>query len=271
MLLGGFDGLHLGHRFLLSRAKSSGLPVGVMTIFGGKETQSLFTRTERRDIFKRNGADFIFELPFAEIKDLSPERFLAIVKEKFNVKLFICGEDFRFGVKAAGTPAFLKEYGQVCVETYPLVMKNGGKVSSTTIKNALKRGDVLGANQLLEEEFFLLGEVVKDRQIGRTIGFPTANVLYPQEKFPLKIGVYETETEVDGKTYRGITNYGARPTFDDTTVLTETYLDGFAGDLYGKTVKIKFRRFLRDVQKFENTQALQEQLEKDIGRVRKGD
>lgn len=271
LLLGGFDGLHLGHRYLLSRAKRSGLPVGIMTIFDGKHTQSLFTEAERRDIFARNGADFVFELPFSEIKALSPEEFLNILQEKFPIKRFICGEDFRFGAQAAGTPAYIREWGQVCVESYPLVTVDGEKVSSTAIKKALSLGETERAKFLLEEDFFLLGEVVKDRQVGRTIGFPTANIFYPKEKFPLKVGVYETETEVDGKTYRGITNYGARPTFDNETVLTETYLDGFEGDLYGKTLKVGFKRFLRDIQKFERVELLQKQLETDIGRVRNHD
>ena len=268
LLLGGFDGLHLGHRFLLSNAKRKGLPVGVMTIFGGKDGQSLFTAKERRLLFMESGADFSFELPFFEIKNLTPSEFLSVLRENFHLNNLICGEDFRFGFNATGTPTFLKERGQVCVETYPLREVNGEKVSSSTVKTALKLGEVEQANALLETPYFLLGEVVKDRQIGRTIGFPTANVFYPKEKFPLKIGVYETETVVDGVVYRGITNYGARPTFHDDTVLTETYLDGFSGDLYGKTLRIGFKRFLRDVKKFESVEGLKAQLQEDIGRVR---
>lgn len=268
LLLGGFDGLHLGHRFLLSNAKRKGLPVGVMTIFGGKDGQSLFTAKERRLLFMESGADFSFELPFSEIKNLTPSEFLNVLRKKFHLNTLICGEDFRFGLHAAGTPTFLKERGQVCVETYPLCEMNGEKVSSSTVKTALKAGEVERANALLETPYFLLGEVVQDRQIGRTIGFPTANIFYPKEKFPLKIGVYETETVIDGVVYRGITNYGARPTFHDDTVLTETYLDGFSGDLYGKTLRIAFKRFLRDVKKFESVEELQAQLQEDIRRVR---
>lgn len=271
LLLGGFDGLHLGHRFLLSRAKRSGLPVGIMTIFGGKDGQSLFTEKERRTLFFESGVDFCLELSFSEIKHLTPDIFLELLRERFQIKLFVCGEDFRFGIGATGTPAFLKEQGQVCVESYPLLTLDGEKVSSSTVKNALSAGEIERANSLLETPFFLLGEVVKDRQVGRTIGFPTANVFYPKEKFPLKIGVYETETEVDGVIYRGITNYGTRPTFEDDTLLTETYLDGFEGDLYGKTIKIKFKRFMRPLKKFENAEALKAQLEEDIRRVRNYD
>ncbi len=270
MLVGGFDGFHLGHRRLLSCAKQSGLPVGVMTIVGGKE-KPLFTFEEREMIFKKAGADFVFELPFSEIKDLSPQEFLGILLSEFHVKVFVCGEDFRFGKMASGTPEDLKGGNRVRVEMQKLVTVDGVKVSSNEIKNLLKQGDVEKANRLLEEPFFLTGEVVEDRKIGRTIGFPTANIEYAKEKFPLKQGVYETLVEVDGVCYKGITNYGARPTFDNERVLTETYLDGFYGDLYGKKLTVAFVRFLREIRKFDSAQDLKAQLQEDIRRVRTND
>ena len=271
MLLGGFDGLHLGHRQLLARAKESGLPVGVMTIVGGKGQNHLFTFAEREYIFKESGADFVFELPFGEIKDLTAAEFVRLLCAEFSPQVFVCGEDFRFGAGAQGNAQTLKGMDTVRVEVLPLVEKNGEKISSSTVKKHLERGDVQTANALLGENFFLLGEVVKDRQIGRTLGFPTANVLYPSEKFPLKKGVYETKITVGGDTYRGITNYGARPTFDNDRVVTESYLDGFDGDLYGKTIKVEFVRYLRKIQKFDGVEKLKAQLATDIGRVRNYD
>lgn len=271
MLLGGFDGLHLGHRFLLSRAKASGLPVGLMTIVGGKSDGNLFTFSEREKIFRENGVDFVFELPFAEIKDLTPTEFLGVLLREFQPKLFVCGEDFRFGARAAGTPETLKAQGQVGVESYPLVQYQGEKVSSTAIKRHLSAGETEKANALLGEEFFLIGEVVRDRQVGRTMGFPTANIVYPKEKYALKTGVYETRVTLDGKDYKGITNYGARPTFDDRTVVTETYLDGFDGDLYGCTLCVRFVRFLREIRKYGGAEELKAQLTEDIRRVREND
>ena len=271
MLLGGFDGLHLGHRQLLSRAKKSGLPVGVMTIVGAKGQKSLFTFAERENIFAKSGADFVFELPFAEIKDLSADQFIRLLQTEFSPKIFVCGEDFRFGAGAKGDAEKLNGMDTVRVEVLPLVEINGEKVSSKTVKQHLEKGDVAMASTLLGESFFLLGEVVKDRQVGRTLGFPTANILYPSDKFPLKKGVYETRITIERDTYRGITNYGARPTFDNDVVLTETYLDGFDGDLYGKTLKIDFVRYLRDIQKFESVNELKTQLQKDIERVRNHD
>ncbi len=270
-MLGGFDGLHIGHRKLLSRAQESGLPVGLMTIVGGKEENNLFTFTEREEIFRLAGADFVFELPFEEIKGLSPQAFLMLLEKEFAPKLLVCGEDFRFGAKAAGTPNMIKESTQVRVEVLPLVEIEGEKVSSTTIKSLLEKGQVEKVSALLTHNFFLMGQVYADRKIGRSIGFPTANIRYPEGKFPLKIGVYETRVYVDGCAYKGITNYGARPTFEENTVVTETYLDGFSGDLYGKELKVEFVRYLRDVEQFDSVEALKKQLTKDIERVRSDD
>lgn len=267
MLLGGFDGLHIGHRRLLSRAKESGLSVGLMTIVGGKE-DALFTFEEREEIFKAAGVDFVFELSFAEIKDLTPAEFLELLQKEFLPSLYICGEDFRFGAKAAGTPKMIEELTHVRGEVLPLVEYAGQKISSTTVKKLLTNGNVEDAALLLGEEFFVIGTVVKDRQVGRTLGFPTANIVYPMGKYPLKIGVYETQVEVGGRTYKGITNYGARPTFDNDRVITETYLNGFSGDLYGRRLKVKFIRFLREVQRFDSVEQLKEQLTKDIRQVR---
>ena len=270
MLLGGFDGMHVGHRSLLARAKASGLPVGIMTIAGCKD-KGVFTFTERETIFQECGVDVVFELPFEEIKGLSPQSFLALLEKEFSPKILVCGEDFRFGAKAVGTPKMIKESTQVRVEVLPLVEIEGEKVSSTTIKSLLEKGQVEKANGLLTHNYFLIGEVYEDRKVGRTIGFPTANIRYPEGKFPLKIGVYETKVCVDGCTYKGITNYGARPTFEEDTVVTETYLDGFSGNLYGKQLKVEFVRYLRDIEKFNSVDELKQQLTKDIERVKTND
>lgn len=267
MLLGGFDGLHLGHRQLLSYAKKGGLSVGVMTIVGGKD-EGLFTFAERERIFAQNGVDFVFELPFSEIKDLSPQQFIELLISSFQPKLLVCGEDFRFGKSASGTPEILKASTHVRVEVLPLVKIEEEKISTRFIKKQIEKGEVAQANTLLGQPFFLLGEVVRDRQIGRKIGFPTANVAYPTAKYPLKKGVYETLTWVDGVAYKGITNYGARPTFDNEQVLTETYLDGFDGDLYGKEICVEFIRYLREIKKFDSVEGLRNQLSYDLSQLR---
>ncbi len=268
MLLGGFDGLHVGHRQLLTRAKESGLPVGVMTIFGGKGEKGLFTFPEREHIFKENGADFVFELPFSEIKALSVTQFLCFLRDEFSPKLFVCGEDFRFGFCAKGTPKDIVEWGQVRVDVLSLVEMDGEKVSSRTVKNHLLEGNIEKANALLGHAYFVLGEVVKDRGVGKMLGFPTANIVYAEDKFPVKEGVYETRAHIDGRTYKGVSNFGARPTFGNETKRLETHLDGFEGDLYGREIKVEFVRFLREIQKFDDVDALKKQLKKDVLTIR---
>lgn len=271
LVLGGFDGLHIGHKSLVSRAKQYGLPVGIMSIVGGKDGESLFTQQERECVFASVGADFAFFLPFESIRDIRAEDFACLLIQAYAPKAFVCGEDFRFGKGALGTPALLKQITRIPVEVQPLLTMDGEKVSARAIKRLLATGETARANERLGDDFFLIGRVEKDRQIGRTIGFPTANIVYPNGKFPLKTGVYESFVEVDGKGYKGITNYGARPTFDNIKVCTETYLDGFDGDLYGKELTVRFRRYLRDIKKFESATALKAQLDEDIRRVREDD
>ncbi len=268
ILLGGFDGLHIGHKRLVARAKEYRLPIGAMTIVGAKSGKSLFTFAEREIAFAENGVDFVVELPFEEIRGFSPAAFLRLLTDKYAPRVFLCGDDFRFGKDAVGTPEMIKTSTRVRVETLELIRIDGEKISTGTVKERLIAGDLAGANALLGEPFFLAGLVEKDRQVGRTIGFPTANIKYPDGKIPLKTGVYETRVCVDGVDYKAITNYGARPTFGDASVWTETYLDGFSGDLYGKTLKVRFVRFLREIRKFENAAALQAQLQEDIRRIR---
>lgn len=270
MLVGGFDGLHAGHRELLKKAKAYGLPVGVMSLWGGKG-KPLFTVREREEIFARAEIDFAFFLPFDEIKELSPKEFSAFLCELFCVRAFVCGEDFRFGKNASGDWKSLRKETGVETIALPLLSLSGEKIGSSVVKRALDKGDIPTANELLQEKFFLSGMVERDRGIGRTLSFPTANIGYPNEKYPLPYGVYETETMVGNKTYKGVTNFGSRPTFDDSKVVTETYLDGFSGDLYGKTLSVRFVRFLRDVVRFSNAEELKKQLREDVRRVQNND
>ena len=271
MILGGFDGLHVGHKLLVDRAKALALPIGIMTIEGGKTGKSLFTVSERESIFKRFGVDFAFELSFEEIKDMSPSAFLDLLKKECNAAAFVCGEDFRFGAGAVGTPQTLKGYALENAYVEKILYDGEKKVGATLIKEYLSAGNAKKAAELLAVPFFVQGEVVRDRGVGRTIGFPTANILYPKEKFPLKKGVYETRAVIDGKTYKGITNYGARPTFNDDTVVTETHFIAYTGDLYGKKLEIQFVDWIRENKKFESVETLKSQLTKDVGRVTKND
>ena len=271
LLLGWFDGLHSGHKILVQKAKSLGYSVGIMTINGGKNERALYTRDERQTVFKNAGIDFSFELEFSDIRTLSPEQFVALLKKEFCVRSFVCGEDFRFGSGAKGEADDLTVLSSLPTIVEKTVKIDGNKIGATAIKTALERGDVQTANTFLGENFFLSGTVFKDRGIGKTLSFPTANVEYPKEKFPLQGGVYETNVLFDGKEYKAVTHYGARPTFGEMRIVTESYLDGFDGDLYGKNIEIRFVRFLRGTVKFERVEELKKQLLEDIRRVREND
>ena len=270
ILLGGFDGLHLGHRRLVQRAKTFQLPIGIMTIKDCKRAGDLFTVTEREEIFKSEGIDFVLEMDFSKIKGLSPQEFINLLKKDRVVKAFVCGTDFKFGAGAKGDPSTIRALGEdVFVEE--LLFENGEKVGVSLIKEELAKGNAKQAKKLLGHAFFVEGEVEEDRKIGRTIGFPTANIRYPMGKFPIKIGVYETSAVIDGRRYKGITNYGARPTFLDREVWTETHFIAYTGDLYGKKIKIEFERWLREIEKFGDAKMLKNQLEKDVRRVTEND
>ena len=270
ILLGGFDGVHCGHARLFARAKTYGLPIGIMTILGGKEG-SLYSLKEREEIFQKRGADFVLSADFSQIKNLSPEEFICLITSRFPVKRFVCGRDFRFGYGAAGTPSDIEKICGVGVDVEDLLEIEGEKVSTRNVKKLLALGKVEKAKEYLGEGYFVAGRVEKGRKVGRLLGFPTANVEYPKDKYLIKSGVYETRVVVCGTEYKGITNFGARPTFEDGQVWLETYLDGFSGNLYGQEIKIEFVRFLREVERFDSPEKLKAQLECDLRRIRTND
>lgn len=269
LLLGGFDGIHVGHGTLLEAAKKTGLPVGLTSISGGKAGGDLFSFAEREHIYRAAGCGFVWEIPFTqELKETSPEAFLEMIFSRLNVRAVFCGEDFTFGKGAAGTPAFLKKFAPCEVFSLSLLTVNGEKVASSKIKRLLGEGDLQAVNQLLLGGYFLQGEVEHGRHVGHELGFPTANLSYPADKRPVREGVYGGYVETDRGMYPAIINFGARPTFDVAECKTEAYLDGFSGDLYGQTVRVYPTQFYRPIERFESREALIAQLQRDIRRLR---
>lgn len=269
LLLGGFDGFHRGHRSLLEEAKKSGLPVGLTTISGGKAGGDVFTFPERETIFYREGFAFTEEIVFTDqVKNTPAERFLEELFSKIPARAVYCGEDFRFGRNALGTPSLLAEYASCPVFVLPLKREGGEKIAVSHVKRMLAAGDVAGLNDYLGYGYFIAGEVEHGRQVGRHYGFPTLNLTFPQSKYPLREGVYAGRTETPLGEYRAIVNVGARPTFGVEEKKVEAYLADFEGDLYGATVRVYPEEYLRPVVKFENEAALKAQLEKDKQRLR---
>ena len=145
---------------------------------------------------------------------------------------------------------------------------SGVKISTTEIKKALEKGDVLTANTLLYGNYFISGKVVHGKGLGVNIGFPTANVLLSDNKYPIKSGVYMTFTIIDGAVYPCITNVGKQPTVGGKDRVIETYIDNYNGDLYDKILTVYFVERLRDIIKFNSILELKEQLEKDLRSIR---
>ncbi|MDE7295809.1 MAG: hypothetical protein K2N84_00945 [Clostridia bacterium] len=270
LLLGGFDGLHVGHASLLKAAKDTGLPVAITSIGGLKRGGDLFTREERRTVFREAGISYVLEFAFTEEFRATPARaFIKNILERVNAKALFCGADFRFGKGAAGTPALLKHIAPCPVNVLPLTLVNGEKAAVSSVKELLASGKMQEANALCGG-FFLQGEVEHGRQVGRTYGFPTLNLTYPDGKFPMKEGVYGGTVKTSVGEFSSIIHFGARPTFGVQERKVEAYLKDFSGDLYGATVRVEPKRFLREICTFSSQEALKEQLKADILQIETG-
>ncbi len=240
-----------------------------MVMCGGKG-KSVYTLEERLALLEENKVKFVLETDFTEeFKNTKPLEFLSVIEEKLNVKAYMSGKDFRFGEGAKGKSSTLKNYCEdeengVWYMPVKDVMRDGKKISTSDVKNALAEGDIKTANELLGRNFSVSGTVCAGAGRGAEQVVPTMNVKYPESKTELKRGVYAVECNVRGERYKGIANYGARPTFDDEEEYIEVYLDGFSDEVHGEEIKIEFVGFLREIQKFESAQALKEQIALDM-------
>ena len=261
LILGGFDGLHVGHMQLLEAAKKTGLPVCITTILGGRNV-ALLSKDEREFVFEQAGIDCVLELNFTnEFQSTSAEDFLRRLFSQVNAKIVFCGEDHRFGKDACGTPALLKELAPCPVEIIPLYRISGEKVSASLVKELLSAGKLDCVNRMIE--YFVQGVVEHGRQVGRTYGYPTLNLSIPGEKLLPPDGVYGGVVKTPKGTYKSIINIGARPTFGVEERKLEAHLLDFGGDLYGALIRVYPTVFLRPVMRFASKDALKEQLQRD--------
>ncbi len=273
LCLGYFDGIHLGHTALINKAKeiakSKNAKLAVLLFTGGKNTKGdLFTFEERLIKLKTLNVDTVIYKELNEdFKNTTAKEFLKDLTEFYSLKTVVTGEDFTFGKNASGNVNTLKEfmldYG-VEVLTFDLILSGNEKVSTRDIKALLSKGEVVKANQLLGSNYFVRERVIKGKQKGRDLGFPTANMLVSAEKMKIKEGVYLTLSIIDGKVYPAITNVGTQPTFNGVNHVIESYFKGFNGDLYDKILSVYFVDYIRDIKRFESQEELKIQLEKDL-------
>lgn len=276
LMLGYFDGMHVGHRALLSRAReiaSGNMPVGVMTFYDAKNGGQIYTFEERLYLFEKLGVDFVFAAHFDDaFRATEGQDFLSNTVAALHPCAFVCGEDFTFGRSASCGVGQLREFGTahcIAVEVIPAVLLQGKKAAASFAKELLDGGKVALLAEVLGDRYFIRGTVATEgRHVGRTIGFPTANIHLSPDKYPLKAGVYAVTAEIGREAYRGIANYGGRPTFGDGQIVLEVYADGYSGDLYGKTITVYFDFFIREIKKFGGAEELSEQLKKDLEKIR---
>jgi len=278
--IGKFDGVHIGHRRLLEEIleqKKNGLAACVFTfdpppavLFGNSDGKELTTKEEKRALFERMGVDILIEFPLNyETAAISPMDFAKeIVAHQMRAKFVAAGTDLSFGAKGAGNAELLKTVGQekgFVVKTIEKVCLDGTEVNSTHIRELLKQGDISAVNRFLGMPYTVKGTVVHGNRIGRTIGFPTVNLLPEEKKLLPPNGVYRSEVLVGEKRYRAISNIGYKPTVTEERVLgVETYLYDFDEEIYDRLIEVCFLGFKRPEQKFESLEALKEQLKKDI-------
>lgn len=275
--LGYFDGVHLGHRALLTAcsdlAKCNGCTSGAVTFSGHPQkllnqsaVRLINTDPDRRTLLLRD-VDAVEEFAFTQqLMNMPWQDFLNMLVDHHNAAGFVCGSDFRFGSKGAGTAQLLQAYcgeNHLACAIVPQQYLEDIRISSTHIRGLLERGSIREANRFLGHPHLLCGMVQPGKQLGRTIGFPTANLSYPDGLVQMPYGVYACRATVGGNSFHAITNMGTRPTVAGEDVTVEVHILDFSGDLYGKSLALEFLDFIRPEQKFESLAKLQEQIAKD--------
>ena len=284
LTIGVFDGVHLGHRYLISRlkelAKQQGLLSGVVT-FHQHPQEVLLPQTklpfltnlaQRTNLLKNEGVDAIITLSFTrELAQLSPRQFLGLLEKYLRMRGMVIGPDFALGQDREGNTETLRRLGQemgFSVTVVPPIIIDGEVVSSTAIRNALAQGNMKRVQNLVGRPFSLHGRVIPGARRGVTLGFPTANLdIDPEQALPAE-GVYVSWAHIDDQTYPSMTNIGQRPTFGGNERVVEVYLLDYHSDLYGRELTIDIIERLRSEKKFDTPEGLKKQIAEDVERGR---
>ena len=280
--LGFFDGVHLGHQALLSAcrdlAEKEGCTPAAITfaahpksLFSASVPALLTTCQDRQALMHRYGISHIHCFPTTkEVMSTSWQDFLEQLLEE-GAAGFVCGHDFRFGHRGEGNSEKLRAFcaGKClpCV-IIPEQTFGGKRVSSTLIRGLIEDGEMESATKFLGHPHVLTGTVRPGQQLGRKLGFPTANLHLPEGLAVPKFGVYACGCIVDGVRFPAVTNIGTRPTVEGDHITVEPWIMDYSGDLYGRDITLEFFRFLRPEQKFPDLQALQAQIRADARQTR---
>lgn len=277
--LGSFDGLHLGHLSLVRKVKSLADENGgksiVFTFKNHPRTfiniknkiELIITNTEKVKVLQKEGIDILAFKDFDDkMMKMMPDEFIKWLCETYKARGIVVGFNFKFGYKNLGDVELLKKFQEEYkYELYVMEpCKLGSEIiSSTSIRKELIDGNVKKAFNMLSRPYVLSGKVINGKKLGRTIGFPTANLEINEKKVIPKKGVYYTNVYVNGKFFKGITSVGNNPTVNGKELTVETYILDFSNDIYGKEINVYFIDRIRDEIKFNNINELIEQLKKD--------
>ena len=264
--LGKFDGIHRGHRKLVEKIigqKQEGAQAVVLAL--GNASRTILTKEERCRLLEKLGVDILLECPLNDrIRHMKAENFIKeILVGDLQASYVAVGEDFRFGFERKGTPQMLKEYGRKYgfdVEILSKEMDGHRKISSTYIREELKKGNMEKVTSLMGRDYFVEGQVVHGRGMGHKVLLPTTNLVPPRTKILPPNGVYVTSSYFGDKIYHGITNIGCKPTVGESFIGVETYLFDCKEDLYGEECRVDFKKFLRPERKFPSLEALKSRL-----------
>ncbi len=275
--VGKFDGLHQGHRLLIADIVSKPY-ISCAVTFSTKVTEdktgSILSSKEKYKAFEDCGLEYLVNCPFDDrIKNTSPEEFIRILVKQYHMRYFCCGTDFTFGYKGAGNVELLRNLSKKMdfeLKVYDKLTMDEADISSTRIRKCLVDGDIEKCNELLGYNYYIEGEVVHGRALGRSLGFPTANIIPKGGSVLPAFGVYKGQCVIDGVSYTALCNIGVRPTVSDHDgPVLEAYILDFEGDLYDRELKVELLRFVRGERKFSSIDELKATVLLDIENCRK--
>jgi len=278
--LGMFDGVHLGHKYIIDELKKVGsendLETAILTfwphprfVFNPNEDLKLLnTIEEKKFLMEKYNINNLFVKEFDdEFRNLTGEEFVRqILIAKLNVKYLIIGYDHSFGKNKSGNFELLQKLSKELdfeVEQMEAINIHENNISSTKVRNALLAGNIKDANEMLGYSYSVSGMVVHGKKLGRTIGYPTANIETESIKLLPKKGAYIVEVEVNDQQYKGMLSIGTNPTVNGEKLTVEVYILDFNEDIYDKKITVKFRDFLHEEIKFEGLEKLVERLDED--------
>jgi len=277
--LGIFDGMHLGHRSVIRKTIEYGSEGFVPAVFTfnsdsmekkhNKPFRYIYNNSQKMSLLSEMGMEYVYCPDFNDLKNMEAEDFAGLILAKtMNAGKVICGKRFHFGKGASCGTQELQQLGMKYgfeVFTVPPVMSENISVSSSEIRSLMNDGNIRRANELLGRNYQIENTVSYGRQLGRTIGIPTANLKFGERQLVPHYGVYSSRTVIDGKEYISVTDIGVKPTVSDiSSPLAETHIIDFNGNIYGRNIRVILDDMIRDEKKFSSLEELKFAIENDI-------